>query len=88
MRRSHSISFTGAQGIPKYKIGFGREKDARVGEILVTGPFHELHKSTGYPEVQDGVWEGGGMGELGKDWWSIGTPSKGAMSTPAPEYDT
>ncbi len=25
--RLHSISFTRAQGIPKYKIGFGREKD-------------------------------------------------------------
>jgi hypothetical protein len=31
----HSISFTRAQGIPKYKIGFGREKDGRVGERLV-----------------------------------------------------
>jgi hypothetical protein len=27
IHRSHSISFTRAQGIPKYKIGFGREKD-------------------------------------------------------------
>jgi hypothetical protein len=35
IRRSHSISFTRAQGIPKYKIGFGREKDGRVGERLV-----------------------------------------------------
>jgi hypothetical protein len=26
MRRSHSIGFTKAQGIPKYKIGFGRGK--------------------------------------------------------------
>jgi hypothetical protein len=26
MHRSHSISFTRAQGIPKYKIGFGRGK--------------------------------------------------------------
>ena len=26
MRRSHSITFTRAQGIPKYKIGFGRGK--------------------------------------------------------------
>ncbi len=26
IRRSHSISFTRAQGIPKYKIGFGRGK--------------------------------------------------------------
>ena len=26
IHRSHSISFTKAQGIPKYKIGFGREK--------------------------------------------------------------
>jgi hypothetical protein len=24
IQRSHSISFTRAQGIPKYKIGFGR----------------------------------------------------------------
>jgi hypothetical protein len=30
IHRSHSISFTRAQGIPKYKIGFGREKDGRV----------------------------------------------------------
>ena len=34
---SHSISFTRAQGIPKYKIGFGREKDGKVGERLVEG---------------------------------------------------
>ena len=27
IHRSHSISFTRAQGIPKYKIGFGREED-------------------------------------------------------------
>ena len=35
IHRFHSISFTRAQGIPKYKIGFGREKDGRVGERLV-----------------------------------------------------
>jgi hypothetical protein len=29
--RFHSISFTRAQGIPKYKIGFGRER--RMGEL-------------------------------------------------------
>ncbi len=29
IHRSHSISFTRAQGIPKYKIGFGRKKDGR-----------------------------------------------------------
>ena len=39
IHRSHSISFTRAQGIPKYKIGFGREKDGRVGERLVEGAF-------------------------------------------------
>ena len=32
IHRSHSKSFTRAQGIPKYTIGFGREKDGRVGE--------------------------------------------------------
>ncbi len=37
LHTSHSISFTRAQGIPKYKIGFGREKDGRVGERLVEG---------------------------------------------------
>ncbi len=37
IHRFHSISFTRAQGIPKYKIGFGREKDGRVGETLVEG---------------------------------------------------
>jgi hypothetical protein len=37
IHRFHSISFTRAQGIPKYKIGFRREKDARVGERLVEG---------------------------------------------------
>ncbi len=35
IHRFHSISFARAQGIPKYKIGFGREKDGRVGERLV-----------------------------------------------------
>jgi len=35
IHRFHSISFTRAQGIPKYKLGFGREKDGRVGERLV-----------------------------------------------------
>ena len=34
IRRSHSISFTRAQGIPKYKIGLGGGKDGRVGEIM------------------------------------------------------
>lgn len=29
--RSHSISFTGTQGIPKYKIGLGRDSNGRVG---------------------------------------------------------
>jgi hypothetical protein len=37
VHRFHSISFTRAQGIPKHKIGFGREKDGRVGERLVEG---------------------------------------------------
>ena len=37
IHRSHSISFTRAQGIPKYKIRFGREKDGKVGERLVEG---------------------------------------------------
>jgi hypothetical protein len=35
--RSHSISFTRPQGIPKYKIGFGREKDGRVGRDSLRG---------------------------------------------------
>jgi hypothetical protein len=35
--RSHSISFTRAQGIPRYKIGFGRERDGRVGRDWLTG---------------------------------------------------
>ncbi len=33
IHRSHSISFTRAQGIPKYKIRFGREKDGKVGDL-------------------------------------------------------
>jgi hypothetical protein len=41
IHRSHSISFTRAQGIPKYKIGFGREKDGRVcvgvSRVVVVG---------------------------------------------------
>jgi hypothetical protein len=37
IRSSHSISFTSAQGIPMYKIGFGRGKDGRVGERLLEG---------------------------------------------------
>ena len=37
VHRSHSISFTRAQGIPKYKIRFGREKDGRAEERLVEG---------------------------------------------------
>jgi hypothetical protein len=36
--RSHSISFTRAQGIPRYKIGFGREKDGRVGRDWLFAP--------------------------------------------------
>ena len=31
------MSFTRAQGIPKYKIGFGREKDGRVGRDWLRG---------------------------------------------------
>jgi hypothetical protein len=34
IHRSHSISFTRAQGIPKYKIGGGGGNDGRVGERL------------------------------------------------------
>ena len=37
IHRFHSIRFTTAQGIPKYKIGFGREKDGRVGGLGVWG---------------------------------------------------
>jgi hypothetical protein len=37
IHRSHSISFTRAQGIPKYKIGFRREKDGRVGRDWLRG---------------------------------------------------
>ena len=37
IHRFHSISFTRAQGIPKYKIAFGWEKDGRVGERWVEG---------------------------------------------------
>jgi hypothetical protein len=37
IHRSHSISFTRAQGIPKHKIGFARGKGGRVGERLVEG---------------------------------------------------
>jgi hypothetical protein len=46
MHRSHSISFTRAQGIPKYNIGFGREKDGRV---LRAGC---MEKGCGYAHVQ------------------------------------
>ena len=42
IHRFHSISFTRAQGIPKYKIGFGREKDGRVGERLGEGGWRLL----------------------------------------------
>jgi hypothetical protein len=44
MLRSHSISFTGAQGVPKYKIGLGRGKGGRVGVGLVgvTGDAKEI----------------------------------------------
>ena len=48
IHRFHSISFTRAQGIPKYKIGFGREKDGRVGERLVEG--------SGGHGARDGGW--------------------------------
>ena len=37
VRRSHSMSFIRAQGVPKYKIGLGRGKDGRVGEIWLNG---------------------------------------------------
>jgi hypothetical protein len=37
IHRSHSISFTRAQGIPKYKIGFGRGKGWESWERLVEG---------------------------------------------------
>ncbi len=52
MHRFHSISVTRAQGIPKYKIGFGREKDGRVGERLVEGGGESLFLSaTGDPPL-------------------------------------
>ncbi len=37
IHRSHSISFTRAQGIPRYKIGLEREKDGRVGRDWLRG---------------------------------------------------
>ena len=37
IRRSHSVSFTRAQGIPKYKIGLGGGKDGKAGVGLVEG---------------------------------------------------
>ncbi len=37
IRRSHSISFTRAQGIPKYKTGFGRGKGWESWDRLVEG---------------------------------------------------
>jgi hypothetical protein len=37
VRRSHSIIFTRAQGIPKYKIGFGRGRGWESWEGLVEG---------------------------------------------------
>jgi hypothetical protein len=37
IRRSHSICFTSAQGIPKYKIGLRRGKDGRVGKDWLKG---------------------------------------------------
>ncbi len=36
--------------------------------LILISHLHKLHKSTGYPYVQDWVWEGDRMGELGKDW--------------------
>ena len=37
--RSHSISFTRAQGIPKFEIGLGKGKDGKVGGGLVEGVY-------------------------------------------------
>ncbi len=37
MLRSHSISFTRAQDIPKYKLELGKGEDGRFGEGLVEG---------------------------------------------------
>jgi hypothetical protein len=34
---------------------------------ILRSHLHKLHKSTGYPYVQDWVWEGERMGELGKE---------------------
>ena len=70
--RFHSISFTRAQGIPKYKIGFGKEKDGRVGERLVEGLIaynknadsNNNNKCTGCPKVHDGVGGKGGLGSM------------------------
>jgi hypothetical protein len=40
-RRSHSKSFTGAQGIPKYKIELGGGEDGRVGgRVDVLSPLY------------------------------------------------
>jgi hypothetical protein len=62
IHRSHSISFTRAQGIPKYKIGFGREKDGRVGRDWLGGGGHG---------ARDGGW--GGTTKLGRyvGHWSV-----------------
>jgi hypothetical protein len=51
IHRFHSISVTRAQGIPKYKIGFGRGKDGRVGERLVEGA-----QGGGGHVARDGGW--------------------------------
>jgi hypothetical protein len=50
VHRFHSISFTRAQGIPRYKIGFGREKDGKVGERLVEGGGGHAARDGGWGE--------------------------------------
>jgi hypothetical protein len=78
IHRSHSISFTRAQGIPKYKIGFGREKDGKVGERLVERLHNIPHLRL---PVIPGTWRGWSpigdpcrLTSSGRCWWRGSTP--------------
>jgi hypothetical protein len=72
---SHSISFTRAQGIPKYKIGFGREKDGRVGRDWLRGFAHgpQLRAKGVFIDVALVMDYGQGKGKARPPRWTCAT---------------
>jgi hypothetical protein len=64
IHRFNSISFTRAQGIPKYKIGFRKEKDGVLLDLSIRYPSTQC-----VPTCQMGLGRGGAVLALALAQW-------------------